>query len=26
MIFLRYVGMDQHDDGIWTAPGSDKVA
>lgn len=24
--FLRYDGMDQDDDGIWTAPGGDKIA
>ncbi len=24
--FLRYDGMDQDDDGIWTTPGGDKVA
>jgi catechol 2,3-dioxygenase-like lactoylglutathione lyase family enzyme len=24
--FLRYEGMDQDSDGVWTAPGGDKVA
>jgi catechol 2,3-dioxygenase-like lactoylglutathione lyase family enzyme len=26
VVFLRYDGMDQDGDGIWTAPGGDKVA
>lgn len=24
--FLRYDGMDQDDDGVWTTPGGDKIA
>jgi catechol 2,3-dioxygenase-like lactoylglutathione lyase family enzyme len=26
VVFLRYEGMDQDSDGVWTAPGGDKVA
>ena len=26
VVFLRYNGMDQDDDGVWTTPGGDKVA
>ncbi len=26
VVFLRYDGMDQDEDGIWTTPGGDKVA
>ena len=26
VIFLRYDGMDQDGDGVWTTPGGDKVA
>jgi catechol 2,3-dioxygenase-like lactoylglutathione lyase family enzyme len=26
VVFLRYDGMDQDDDGVWTTPGGDKVA
>jgi catechol 2,3-dioxygenase-like lactoylglutathione lyase family enzyme len=26
VVFLRYDGMDQDGDGVWTAPGGDKVA
>lgn len=26
VVFQRYDGMDQDDDGIWTTPGGDKVA
>ena len=26
VVFLRYDGMDQDADGVWTAPGGDKVA
>ncbi len=26
VVFLRFDGMDQDGDGIWTAPGGDKVA
>ncbi len=26
VVFLRYDGIDQDDDGIWTTPGGDKVA
>jgi catechol 2,3-dioxygenase-like lactoylglutathione lyase family enzyme len=26
VVFKRYDGMDQDDDGIWTTPGGDKVA
>jgi catechol 2,3-dioxygenase-like lactoylglutathione lyase family enzyme len=26
VVFLRYTGMDQDGDGIWTTPGGDKVA
>ena len=26
VVFLRYDGMDQDGDGIWSAPGGDKVA
>ena len=26
VVFLRYDGMDQDDDGVWTAPGGGKVA
>jgi catechol 2,3-dioxygenase-like lactoylglutathione lyase family enzyme len=26
VVFLRYDGMDQDSDGVWTAPGGDKVA
>ena len=25
-VFIRYDGMDQDGDGVWTAPGGDKVA
>jgi hypothetical protein len=26
VVFLRYDGMDQDGDGVWTTPGGDKVA
>jgi len=26
VVFLRYDGMDQDEDGVWTTPGGDKVA
>ena len=26
VVFIRYDGMDQDDDGVWTTPGGDKVA
>lgn len=26
VVFLRYDGMDQDSDGVWTTPGGDKVA
>jgi catechol 2,3-dioxygenase-like lactoylglutathione lyase family enzyme len=26
VVFLRYEGMDQDGDGVWTTPGGDKVA
>jgi catechol 2,3-dioxygenase-like lactoylglutathione lyase family enzyme len=26
VVFLRYDGLDQDDDGIWTTPGGDQVA
>jgi catechol 2,3-dioxygenase-like lactoylglutathione lyase family enzyme len=26
VVFLRYDGMDQDDNGVWTTPGGDKVA
>jgi hypothetical protein len=26
MVFLRYDGMEQDRDSVWTAPGGDKVA
>jgi hypothetical protein len=25
-VFLRYDGMDQDDNGVWTTPGGDQVA
>jgi catechol 2,3-dioxygenase-like lactoylglutathione lyase family enzyme len=26
VVFLRYAGMDQDEDGVWTTPGGDKIA
>jgi hypothetical protein len=26
VVFLRYDGVDQDDDGVWTTPGGDQVA
>ena len=26
VVFLRYDGMDQDSDGVWTTPGGDRVA
>jgi catechol 2,3-dioxygenase-like lactoylglutathione lyase family enzyme len=26
VVFLRYAGLDQDDDGVWTTPGGDRVA
>ena len=26
VVFLRYDGMDQNENGVWTTPGGDKVA
>jgi hypothetical protein len=26
VVFLRYDGMDQDEDGVWTTPGGEKVA
>jgi hypothetical protein len=26
VVFLRYDGINQDDDGVWTTPGADKVA